>query len=606
MRGEAGFACLLMLALFDPAPLLAADPPAPPAKSASPAIRFRMPADGQYVAGPARIVVEATAEAPIDHVSLHRGGALLGIDFEAPFDLVWDTRKEAEGPHTLVARVVDKEFREAASRLTVTVDNTPPTASLTEPRDKAVVVGVVRLKAVAADQLGLKAVRFLANGAVLGDVERPPYELAWNTQVVPNSLYVLQARAIDLAETSTNSPPVNVRVANFNRYPELAPVGPKTIEESRELIFTVEARDPDGRRDPLTYRVANLPAWARFDPDTRQVRGLPPSSETTLKEQQKVYGDIRVEVCDPEPLCDSETISITVLDSDRLPIVRSPGDQSVNEGETLSFLVDATDPDGDALTCKARRLPPWARFDAKTGTVNGVADFLSASLEEPVKTYADVLLQCCDDKPVCSSVTIAITVHNVNFPPVWSSTEEGEGAEGERLVMDVRASDPDEDVLTLTAPALPEGATFGDRLDGTGRITWTPRPDQSGRHTATVAASDTHATESTEVSFRIRERIPSISGTVTDEDLNPIPDVLIRLTQASVNVKTIETDAEGYYLFSGLRPGEYVVRPSYETVRGFSTAARVFRNPVFNPDTRRVDLKREDERGIDFIVTFKE
>ena len=39
------------------------------------------------------------------------------------------------------------------------------------------------------------------------------------------------------------------------------------------------------------------------------------------------------------------------------------GDQTINEGETLTFTVFATDPDGDNLTFAASNLPPGATYD---------------------------------------------------------------------------------------------------------------------------------------------------------------------------------------------------------------------------------------------------
>jgi hypothetical protein len=188
-------------------------------------LRFIHPADGASVSGPLRLSLEAAGAHPIDEISVMRGGELLGIDLEAPYELLWDTTLESDGPYVLIARARDVEFHEATARITVTVDNTPPTIGWTAPQPGAVAVDVVRLEAEAEDILGVGSVKFLANGVLIGEVVRPPYVFAWDTGRVPNDRYALQARALDRAGNSVTSEPVTVRVANFNQYPTLNPIG---------------------------------------------------------------------------------------------------------------------------------------------------------------------------------------------------------------------------------------------------------------------------------------------------------------------------------------------------------------------------------------------
>ena len=62
----------------------------------------------------------------------------------------------------------------------------------------------------------------------------------------------------------------------FNSAPVFTPGGEShAVDEAQNLTFTVDATDPDGSRDTLTYSASGLPAGATFDPVTRQFSWTP-------------------------------------------------------------------------------------------------------------------------------------------------------------------------------------------------------------------------------------------------------------------------------------------------------------------------------------------
>lgn len=68
------------------------------------------------------------------------------------------------------------------------VDTTPPSAALTEPAEGAIVSGSVTVSAEAADDIGVAAVRFLVDGAVVGDEDTSaPYAVTWDTTAVADA-----------------------------------------------------------------------------------------------------------------------------------------------------------------------------------------------------------------------------------------------------------------------------------------------------------------------------------------------------------------------------------------------------------------------------------
>lgn len=578
----------------------AQDPVSPPT---APSVRFVQPVQGQIVGGVIQVVIQVDHGRRIAHVSLFRGEAVIGIDMEPPFEFQWDTRRLADGPSTLTAKALDAEFHEGRADRSVTVDNGPPSVSLVAPKDGASVVGEVPLTADAADRQGVRLVRFLVNGTLVSEVSRPPYTAPWDSNLVPNGRYTVQARVFDQAENGATSAPATVRVANFNRHPVLTPLAAELrIAEDVPWMLALEAIDPDGARDPLTYGAANLPPWAMFEKQTGVLRGTPPLSEASVGEPQTVYPEVRFEVCDPEPLCDSTQTAIVVMDRNRPPVVQPIADQILKEEEPLSIQVLVTDPDGDPIICKSKLLPKWATLNPSECLLKGTPLSLVASQEELTVVYEHVQVLVCDDEPLCTPQEFSITVTNVNQTPVWGALKPQEVDEGTRLAFEVSAFDADQERPVFESSSLPDGAHFVDLGDGTAQFSWTPRPDQSGRYDAVLSVTDGDLTSTAQIPVTVRERIPAIAGVIVDVDDNPVPDALVALKRGTQTLTETVTDQFGAYLFSGLKPGEYIVKPDYVPKRKFSTRATSLRGNVFQPAIQHVEMSAGDQRWVDFVM----
>jgi hypothetical protein len=96
----------------------------------------------------------------------------------------------------------------------VTVDNTPPTASITSPANGAAVGGTITVTGAASDNIGVAGVQLLLDDAPLGGfIKRPPYSASWNTtSAPPGSQHTLKAQARDAGGNITTSAPVTVTV----------------------------------------------------------------------------------------------------------------------------------------------------------------------------------------------------------------------------------------------------------------------------------------------------------------------------------------------------------------------------------------------------------
>ena len=188
------------------------------------------------------------------------------------------------------------------------------------------------------------------------------------------------------------------------------------------------------------------------------------------------------------------TTTVTVEDGGVVndpPVLAPIGDKTVTEGDSLSFQVSASDPDGPApLTLTASPLPSGATF---TDNGNGSGDF-SWPNATPAGSY-DVTFTASDafNPPGIDSETITITVDGggvVNDPPVLDPIGDKSVSEGGSLSFPVSASDADGPTpLTLTASPLPSGATFTDNGNGSGDFSW-PNATPAGSYDVTFTASD--------------------------------------------------------------------------------------------------------------------
>ena len=174
---------------------------------------------------------------------------------------------------------------------------------------------------------------------------------------------------------------ITISVSNTNRPPVLDPIGNRTINENSSLEFTVNASDPDG--DVLAYSASNLPDGAAFNPHTRTFTWMP------TFDKSGTHPDVHFEVSDGESM-DWVNITITVNNINRPPVLDQIGDRIIDENCSLEFTVNASDPDGDALTYSASNLPDGAVFNPTTQTFSWTPTLYQSG------TYPDVYFEVSD------------------------------------------------------------------------------------------------------------------------------------------------------------------------------------------------------------------
>ena len=164
---------------------------------------------------------------------------------------------------------------------------------------------------------------------------------------------------------------VDIKVQNVhvgdNEMPMLSPVGNRTIDEGTSLTIHIKATDSN--QDLLIFSVNNSPTGSTFLSDKYGGHFRWHSDFSSSGEYNVDFG-----VSDGD-LAITETIHITVNEINNNPSISFVPDSPpyiLNEGETLQFTVQTTDPEGHEVTLKAFPNPPYgipegAVFNASTG-----------------------------------------------------------------------------------------------------------------------------------------------------------------------------------------------------------------------------------------------
>jgi len=178
----------------------------------------------------------------------------------------------------------------------------------------------------------------------------------------------------------------------------------------------------------------------------------------------------------------------TVSATNNPPVFSAIENKSVNEGETLTFTINATDPENDPITYGYQNLPQGANFNAATRTFTWTPNFNQQGTYNVIFTASDGV----------NTITLAvlITVVNINRPPTLNlnTTSPVNINEGQLYTLQLTATDPDSNAtLLFFATGLPVGA----EVTSTGLFTWKPNYNQAGSYIVTFTVMDEYnATDS--------------------------------------------------------------------------------------------------------------
>ena len=183
----------------------------------APTISMTAPSNNATVTGTA-VTISATASdnTGVSKVDFYRdSNVLLGTDTTSPYGISWNTTSVTSGAHPLTAVVTDLAGNtKTSSIVNVSVDNAPPSVSLSAPANNAYVTGTFAVSAAATDNVAITKVEFYLDNVLLTTDTSSPYTFNWNSTTVTQGAHIWQAIAQDGAGFRTTSATTAITVDN--------------------------------------------------------------------------------------------------------------------------------------------------------------------------------------------------------------------------------------------------------------------------------------------------------------------------------------------------------------------------------------------------------
>lgn len=228
-----------------------------------PVVSFIQPSAGQNFSANFLTRVNATDNVAVIGVKLFIDGVQSGSEvINSPYDFTVSTATLTQGSHTLKAVARDAAGNINEVLLTVVVDKTAPTVTITNPTASQVLTGTFLVQSTATDSIAVAGVKWQVDGADFGTEDTTsPYTLSMDTKTLANGTHTLKAIARDAAGNSSNTT-VSFSVNNVDLYnipeSELAIAYPATaanILAGKALAEANSCTGCHGEKRDRTYSV---------------------------------------------------------------------------------------------------------------------------------------------------------------------------------------------------------------------------------------------------------------------------------------------------------------------------------------------------------------
>ncbi len=280
-------------------------------------------------------------------------------------------------------------------------------------------------------------------------------------------------------------------VPDAGNEPPLAADGFVTTQQDTPVALSLSAADPNG--GPLSFAIVTPPANGALS-------GTPPQLVYTPTASFSGFDHFTFRANDGLADSNAATWTVMVGDVNGPPVLTAPPAISLDEGETTTLGISASDPDGDALSLAVEGLPAFASFSDKGG---GSGSLILAPGRADVGFHTfDVT---ASDGLFTSRAVVSVTVRRVDAPPVLAPIGNLTCLEEFTCTFYIRAWDADEEALVFSASGLPAFATFVNLGSGKARLTLEPQytVDAGDYPDVTVNVSDGELTASETLSIHV-------------------------------------------------------------------------------------------------------
>jgi len=303
--------------------------------------------------------------------------------------------------------------------------------------------------------------------------------------------YEVQFVADDGTAQSTLS--VNITVLFGNHAPVLNDGTIPMADEGSAYSYVIPVTDPDN--DQLSFTVDETqgtpPEGLSLNPDTGEITWIPDYTQAGTYTFTVVISDSHTSI--------EAEITITVSNVNRGPDASDQVAPALDEGgDGYVYDIIATDPDGDALDYSSTNMPEGMELDSGTGRLTWTPTYDQAG---EYSFTVDI-----GDGESMVTITVTITVKNVNRAPVRKDEFVPMADEGYFYSYNVPFTDPDNDPLTFTIDETQGTPPLGLFLHPeNGEIIWTPDYNQAGIYTFYVIISDGYTSVKAKITILVND-----------------------------------------------------------------------------------------------------
>ncbi|MFN0056154.1 MAG: putative Ig domain-containing protein [Planctomycetales bacterium] len=295
-----------------------------------------------------------------------------------------------------------------------------------------------------------------------------------------------------------------IQVRGIGGPPAITSIPPTEAVVGQTYIYAVAAVDVDG--DPLTYALQNSPAGMLIDATTGVVTWTPQAHQVGAQ-------PVIVRVADGTGGFATQAFSIAVSAGaiNRPPVMHSTPPVDAVVGTSFVYSLQATDPEGSAVTYAKRSGPAGLTVDPATGVVHWIPT--AGEIGRLV-----LVLTATDPGGAAAVQSLEVDVQATNNGPQINSTAPSSVPAGGLYRYDLLAEDPDHEPLSYELVSGPAGMT----IDSVGHVRWQTTPNTSlGDRQASVIVRDGRG-GSVSQSFTVTVRADTTAPRVAIIISNPI------------------------------------------------------------------------------------
>lgn len=338
-----------------------------------PSVTITSPQNGDKVEDSFIVHVDSSDEISDVNVALYIDDLFFAQSSSPPFVFQIDTTAWIEGSHEIKAISTDANGNTNFDSILVNiireiVDITPPDVLITNPFDGSKIDGITNVNVAATDNIKVSSVQLYVNNALHDSKSSLPYDFILDSNDFADGSHTVTAKAYDSSD-NVNEDSIVVKVEKIIIPPSISITSPSDGAQVNGRV-TISAKTMDFTKSPsvkfliddsLVFTDSTTPyefGWHTKDhlsgTHTITVQALNSEGETATDSikvtiPQKETGKGKTDPPGKNKKSNEVTVELIEQEPNVAPNLQKITDKFLNEGETQSITVIATDKNNDKL-----------------------------------------------------------------------------------------------------------------------------------------------------------------------------------------------------------------------------------------------------------------